>query len=221
MNKDITLLTSESVTEGHPDKMCDMISDALLDAYLKEDPSAHVALETMASEDTVFIAGEVASFAKVDVKNKAREIICEIGYDSKEKGIDGNECLILTNIGVQSPDIAQGVTQCNGTIGAGDQGMMYGYACDDTEELMPLSISLAHKLSKRLTQVRKDLAEGKIKVFDTDTFTVDGKKVESKIINEIEVIKNGVFVESDVEMYRSAPYFELNIDGINLLNTAV
>ena len=91
MNKDITLLTSESVTEGHPDKVCDMISDALLDAYLEEDPSAHVALETMASEDTVFIAGEVASFAKVDVKNKAREVICEIGYDSKEKGIDGKE----------------------------------------------------------------------------------------------------------------------------------
>ena len=100
MNKDITLLTSESVTEGHPDKVCDMISDALLDAYLEEDPSAHVALETMASEDTVFIAGEVASFAKVDVKNKAREVICEIGYDSKEKGIDGKECLIITNIGV-------------------------------------------------------------------------------------------------------------------------
>ena len=157
--EDDYLVTSESVTEGHPDKVCDQISDAILDAYLAQDPKSRVAVETMVSTDMVVLAGEVTSRGTVDVVKTAREVIRDIGYTEKGKGFDADTCMIFTNLHNQSPDISMGVGK--GTegekevLGGGDQGIMYGYASDETESLMPLPCSLANRLTMQLAAIRK------------------------------------------------------------------
>lgn len=178
------LFTSESVTEGHPDKICDQIADGVLDAILENDPECRVAAEVTVNTGYAMIIGEISTSGYVDINKIAREIICDIGYDNEIYGFDGNTCAVLQSIDEQSGDIAMGVDKA----GAGDQGMMFGYACDETPELMPMPISLAHKLAMKLTEVRKNGMIGYLRPDGKTQVTVEYdddlvKRIDSVIIS--------------------------------------
>jgi len=233
------LFTSESVTEGHPDKIADAISDAILDALLAQDPKSRVAVETLITTGQVHIAGEVTTEGYANIADIVRKTILDIGYDSSKKGFDGASCGVSVSIGSQSPDIAQGVdvgyeTRVEGLVedplerqGAGDQGLMFGFACDETPELMPLPIALAHRLAKRLTQVRKDglipylRPDGKTQVtieyLDGKPVRLDTVVVSSQHAEDIDITS---LLTPDIAEYVVAPELEnlgIDTEGYRLL----
>lgn len=182
------LFTSESVTEGHPDKICDQISDAILDAIITQDPHARVACETTTTTGLISIMGEITTNCYVDIPKIARNVVREIGYTNSRFGFDADSCAVITSIDEQSKDIAQGVDNAENyqeSTGAGDQGMMFGYACDETENYMPLSIDLAHKLAKQLTKVRKD---NTLSYLGPDGKTQVTLEYENEIVKRIDTI---------------------------------
>ena len=224
--EDDYLVTSESVTEGHPDKVCDQISDAILDAYLAQDPKSRVAVETMVSTDMVVLAGEVTSRGTVDVVKTAREVIRDIGYTEKGKGFDADTCMIFTNLHNQSPDISMGVGK--GTegekevLGGGDQGIMYGYASDETESLMPLPCSLANRLTMQLAAIRKQgkadflYPDGKSQV--TMRYRADGTPVSIESI-VISAQHHEIEPKSDLEAVIRCLVIEPVIDMVDTYGT--